>query len=72
MEWIPIKKNHISAQRTPFQTVLGLVIKNNWDIQAVDIETALQGEQIDRDIFVIPPPEANCLKGHIWKLDKCI
>ena len=56
-----------------FRTVSGLAIKNDWGIQALDIDTAfLQGEHIDRGIFVIPPPEANGAKGHIWKLDKCI
>ena len=38
----------------------------------MDIKTAfLQGADINREIFVKPPPEANCV-GLIWKLRKCV
>ena len=67
------EKETSTCSKDTFSTAVGLAIKNNWDIQAVDIKTAfLQGENTDWDNFVIPPPEANCPKRDIWKLNKCI
>ena len=53
--------------------MLGLTIQNDWELQAIDIKTAfLQGEHVDREVFVIPPPELNTPKECLWKLNKCI
>ena len=50
--------------------MLGLTIQNDWELQAIDIKTAfLQGEHIDREVFVIPPPELNTPKECLWKLN---
>ena len=66
------EKESPTCSKDTFRTILGLTVQNNWNIQAIDIKTAcLQGEHIDRNIFVIPPHEANCPKEHIWKLNKC-
>ena len=49
------EKESPTCSKDIFRTVSGLAIKNDWAIQALDIETAfLQGEHIDRDIFVFP------------------
>ena len=72
-DWTKSEKESPTCSRDTFRGVLTLTVQNNWSIQAIDIKTAfLQGEHIDRDIFVVPPPEANCSKGYIWKLSKCI
>ena len=39
----------------------------------MDVKTAfLQGERLDRNVFLQPPPEANCPAGYIWKLNRCV
>ena len=44
----------------------------NWKIQSLDITSAfLQGNGIERNVFLKPPPEANC-QGRVWKLKRCI
>ena len=43
-----------------------------WQIQSLDITSAfLQGNSIERNVFLKPPPEANS-NGKIWKLKRCI
>ena len=32
----------------------------------------LQGEDITRDIFIVPPQESEVTAGHIWKLCKVV
>lgn len=40
--------------------------------EAMDIKSAFsQGTELSRDIYIRPPPEANC-KGTLWKLKKCV
>ncbi|XP_057305375.1 uncharacterized protein LOC130642303 [Hydractinia symbiolongicarpus] len=42
-------------------------------MKSIDIKTVfLQGEFIDRDVFLYPPPEAHCAEGYVWKLRKCV
>ena len=41
-----------------------------WKIETIDVTSAfLQGEDIDREVFVTPPKEAD-MKGMIWKMVK--
>ena len=51
--------------------MLRLTIQNAWELQVIDIKIAfLQGEHIDREVFVIPSPESNTPEGYLWKLNK--
>ena len=46
--------------------------RKRWELNSIDIKTAfLQGEKIQREVFVRPPKEAN-VPGKIWKLNKCV
>ena len=48
-----------------------LIAQKKWKLNAIDIKTAfLQGDRIDRRIYVIPPKEANTT--NFWQLKKCI
>ena len=53
--------------------MLRLTIQNDWELQGIDIKTAfLQGEDIDREVFVIQPSESKTPEGYLWKLNRCI
>ena len=42
----------------------------SWAIESIDVTSAfLQGEELDRSLFVIPPKEAN-MPGLLWKMKK--
>ena len=52
--------------------VLAIFAQNNWIPHSMDIKTAfLQGQNIERDIFIRPPKEAKC-SGIVWHLQKCV
>lgn len=37
------------------------------------VKTAfLQGQPIDRDVYIKPPKEADVSEGYVWKLNKCV
>ena len=41
-----------------------------WTLESIDVTAAfLQGDELDRDIFVVPPKEANN-QGLLWKMKK--
>ena len=45
----------------------------SWNVESIDIKSAfLQGDDIDRDIFVKPPPEALVDSTKVWKLNKVV
>ena len=60
--------------RDSLKTVLTLAANEKHHIASVDITGAfLQGEQLDREVFVKPPPDiVKDRPGYIWKLKKCL
>lgn len=52
--------------------ILAIATTSNWNIQAIDIKSAfLQGDKLDRKVFVKPPKEAN-MTNKLWRLKKCL
>ena len=52
--------------------ILTLLSSNKWPCNAIDIESAfLQGKQIERPVFLIPPPEFQ-EQNIVWELKTCI
>ena len=52
------------------RVVLSVVAQKKWKLNSIDIKAAfLQGENIDRELYVLPPKEANTDK--IWLLKRC-
>ena len=50
--------------------MLSVVAQKKWKLNSIDIKAAfLQGENIDRELYVLPPKEANTDK--IWLLKRC-
>ena len=61
-----------TVQKHSLKLLLALAATNKWVIGTTDITAAfLQGSQMDRDVYIRPPKEAN-LPGKLWKLNKCL
>ena len=53
--------------------VLAIAASQHWIIKSTDIKSAfLQGQPIERDVYLKPPKEACTESGHIWKLRRCL
>ena len=53
--------------------VLAIAASQAWVIKSTDIKSAfLQGQQIERDVFLKPPKESSTKQGEIWKLRRCL
>ena len=52
--------------------VLMIVATNGWTLHAIDVKSAfLQGKQINRILYLKPPPEAHT-ENKLWRLKKCV
>ena len=50
-----------------------LAASKDWKIKSTDIKSAfLQGQPMERKVFIIPPAEADIEPGYIWKLKRCL
>ena len=69
----PIPSDSPTVARTAFRTLLGLASGNAWSVATTDIKSAfLQGQSLDREVYLKPPKEADTPPGVIWKLKKCL
>ena len=67
-----LKKNSPTCDKSSLRIILSVMKRKRWELNSIDIKTAfLQGEKIQREVFVRPPKEAN-VPGKIWKLNKCV
>ena len=54
------------------RVVLSVIASKEWNINSLDIKAAfLQGNEIDREIFLKPPKEANS-PDKLWRLNRCV
>ncbi len=61
-----------TVQKHSIRLLLAISAQSKWNISTTDISSAfLQGNLLDRDVFIKPPREAN-LPGKLWKLNKCL
>ena len=67
-----IERDSSTCFRESLRLVLAIVAIKSWKIRSVNIKTALlQGERLDRHVYLKPPFEANS-KGKLWKLNTCV
>ena len=67
-----IKKKSPTCDKPSLRLILSVIAQKKWKINSVDIKTAfLQGEKIQREVFLRPPKEANT-NNKVWKLNKCV
>lgn len=65
-----IRVDSPTAHKDSIKLALAIAANENFDIISADVKSAfLQGKTLDRDVFVIPPPEAN-QEGMLWLLQK--
>ena len=62
-----------TISKDSLRTCFAIASTKQWPIEMIDIKSAfLQGEDIDREIFVKPPTEAKVAKNLVWKLRKVV
>lgn len=61
-----------TCSKENIRLVFAIISSNGWSLRSLDIKEAfLQGDMIDRNVFVVPPKEAET--DAIWRLKKnCI
>ena len=61
-----------TCRKESLRLLLSIVASMDWTIKTIDITSAfLQGQQMDRLVYLIPPKEA-ADKNVVWKLNKCV
>lgn len=67
-----VPKGSPTCGKQPLRLILAIMAHNRWRPRSMDIKTAfLQGQKIQRDIFIRPPKEADC-SNKLWHLQKCV
>ena len=62
-----------TMNKSSLRMILALAASKNWLLETTDIKSAfLQGDKINREVFVKPPREAKLDKGYLWRLEKCL
>ena len=66
------RKDSPTCTKPAFRLALSILNSNGWKIHCLDVAAAfLQGQPIDREVFLKPPPEA--MKANtLWKLQRCV
>lgn len=53
------------------KVILAIINMKDWQVKTLDVKTAyLQGKEMERDVVIKPPEEANTVK--LWKLKKAV
>ena len=71
-ELVKVQADSPTASKETLHMLLAIAATKGWTIKSGDIKNAyLQGEHLDRDIYMEPPPEQKKC-GKIWKLKKAV
>ena len=66
-----IRKDSPTCSKESVRIVLSVTISFGWQIHSVDVKAAyLQGDTINRDLYLKPPPEYD--NGKLWRLKKTV
>ena len=61
-----------TADKMSSRIALSIIASKGWKINVLDIKAAfLQGQNLDREIYLKPPKEAQC-SGKLWRLKRCV
>ena len=62
-----------TCSKEGLKLALAVIATNGWKCNPLDVKTAfLQGHQINRPVYLVPPHKAKCKRVYIWKLTKCV
>ena len=68
-----VKKNSPTCSKDALRVLLAVACQKNWPVNTIDIKTAfLQGEHLERSVFIKPSSEAKVPKDRVWQLQKCV
>ena len=57
---VNLKTDSLTCSREGLRIVLSIIASNSWKCRSIDIKVAfLEGSQIERDVYLRPPPEAD-------------
>ena len=66
-----IRKDSPTCGKDSLRLCLTIMASMGWQINSLDVKAAfLQGSPIERDVYIVPPKEANTEK--LWKLKKTV
>ena len=66
-----LRKDSPTCSREAIRILIAIASSNNWKCNTVDVKSAyLQGNEIQRKLYLKPPPEFN--NGNLWKLKKTV
>ena len=68
-----VKSDSPTVHKESLRLFLAAAATHRYDIHSIDIKAAfLQGQDINRIIYVQPPKECESDKSVVWKLNKCV
>ena len=68
-----VRSDSPTCAKESLRIVLSIICSYGWQMNSMDIKTAfLQGKCFDRDVYLVPPPEAGIKEGFLWKLNTCV
>ena len=71
-EFVNTPTDSPTVNKESSRMAIAVISSKEWDLNLMDIRTAfLQGNELDRDIYLKPPKEAKC-PGKLWKLKRCV
>ena len=66
-----LRKDSPTCSKETVRILLSLASLKSWDCHTLDVKSAyLQGNKIERDVYLKPPPEF--FNGKLWKLKKTV
>jgi hypothetical protein len=67
-----VQSDSPTCSKDAFKIFLAIAASKSWNVESTDIKSAfLQGQQLSREVFVVPPKEAGH-QGYLWRLKKCM
>ena len=70
-EDVIVRSDSPTIGKSTFRVMLAITVMKGWIIKTTDISSAfLQGDKIERAIYMKPPEEACVAKNKVWKITK--
>ena len=68
-----LEKTSPTCRKDSIRVLLTISASFGWKLRVIDIKTAfLQGRTLERNVYLLPPKEAEVECGFVWKLNQCV